>query len=107
MEDSAVTHRRPSRFTYRQKGVYIRQWRKSGLSKRAFCETGGINYYTFVGWTAPKKKKKAPPASASGFIPVTVKEISVSPFAEVVYANGSRIIFHEAVKAGYLRDMTK
>ena len=105
MEDSAVTHRRPGRYTSRQKSAYIRQWRKSGLSKKAFCETSSINYYTFVGWTAPKKKKKAPPASVSGFIPVSVKEISVSPFAEVHYANGSRIVLREAVGAKYLREM--
>ena len=107
MEDSAVTHRRPGRYTSRQKSAYIRQWRKSGLSKKAFCETGGINYYTFVGWTAPKKKRNAAPAPASGFIPVKVKEISASPFAEVYYANGSRILLCEAVGAKYLRAMIK
>ncbi len=107
MEAATVTRQAVRRYTSKQITEHIRQWRKSGLSKRAFCETGGINYYTFVGWTAPKRKKRVLPAPADSFIPVKVRGSDAFPFAEVVYANGSRIIFHEAVKAGYLRDMTK
>jgi hypothetical protein len=79
----------------------------SRQSKKAFCESSNINYYTFVGWTVPKKKKKTIPASAPGFIPVKVKEVTALPFAEVHYGNGSRIVLHEAVGAKYLREMIK
>jgi len=107
MEEPTVTRQRLSRYTSKQITGYIKHWRKSGLSKKAFCESNNINYYTFVGWTAPKKKKKALPASSVGFIPVKVRENAALPFAEVYYANGSRIILREAVEARYLRDMTK
>jgi len=107
MEEPTVTRQRLSRYTSKQITEYIKHWRKSGLSKKAFCESNNINYYTFVGWTAPKKKKKSTPATTDSFIPVKVRENALSPFAEVYCANGSRIVFHEAVGARYLRDMTK
>jgi hypothetical protein len=107
MEVATVTRQAVRRYTSKQITEHIRQWRRSGLSKKAFCETSSINYYTFVGWTAPKKKRNAAHAPASGFIPVKVKEISASPFAEVYYANGSRILLCEAVGAKYLRAMIK
>jgi hypothetical protein len=107
MEAPTVTKRLLRRYSSKQITEYIKQWKAGGLSKKAFCETSHINYYTFVGWTAPKKKKKAIPASSDSFIPVKVRGSIAMPFAEVLYANGSRIVFHEAVGARYLRDMTK
>ena len=107
MEEPTETRQRLSRYTSNQITEYIKHWRKSGQSKKAFCQTNNINYYTFVGWTVNMKKKKAAFASSVGFIPVKVRESALSPFAEVYYANGSRIILREAVGARYLRDMTK
>src|SRR5271163_1287743 len=107
MEEPTVTRQRLSRYTPNQIKEYIKHWRKSGLIKKAFCESSNINYYTFVGWTVPKKKKKAIPASSDSFIPIKVRGSIALPFAEVHYANGSRIVFHEAIGARYLRDMTK
>ena len=107
MEEPTVTRQRLSRYTSKQITEFIKQWKASKQSKKAFCESSNINYYTFVGWTVHKKKKKATPASINSFIPVKVRENAISPFAEVYCANGSRIIFHEAVGARYLRDMTK
>ncbi len=48
--------------------------------------------------TAPKKRKvlKAIPASSDSFIPIKVRGSIAVPFAEVHYANGSRIVFHES-----------
>jgi len=107
MEEPTVTRQRLSRYTSKQIKEYIKHWCKSGVSKKEFCQTNDINYYTFVGWTAPKKKKKSTSAPADSFIPVKVRENALSPFAEVYFANGSRIVFHEAVGARYLPDMTK
>lgn len=56
---------------------------------------------------SPKEKKKAIPASSDSFIPIKVRGSIAVPFAEVHYANGSRIVFHESVGARYLRDITK
>jgi hypothetical protein len=106
MEEPTLIRQRLSRYTSKQIAEYIKNWRKSGLSKKSFCHSSNINYYTFVGWTAPKKKKKALPASSSSFIPVKIRDSALA-FAEVYYANGSRIVFHEAVGARYLRDITK
>jgi hypothetical protein len=107
MEELTETKERMHRHTSKQIAEYIKQWRKSGLSKKAFCESNNINYYTFVGWTVSKKKKKAIPAPSNSFIPVKVRESVALPFAEVYYTNGSRIVFHEAVGARYLHDMTR
>jgi len=107
MEVPTVTKRLLRRYTSKQITEFIKQWKASKQSKKAFCESSNINYYTFVGWTAPKKKKKAIPASSDSFIPVKVRENALSSFAEVYCANGSRIVFHEAVGARYLRDITK
>jgi hypothetical protein len=107
MEVPTVTKRLLRRYTSKQITEFIKQWKASKQSKKAFCESSNINYYTFVGWTAPKKKKKAIPASSDSFIPIKVRGSIAVPFAEVHYANGSRIVFHESVGARYLRDITK
>jgi hypothetical protein len=107
MEATKFTKHRLCRYTQEQIAGYVKQWKESGLSKKAFCLSSNINYYTFGGWTVPKKKKKKIPTSGSGFIPVKVKEVTAFPFAEVHYANGSRIVLREAVGAKFLREMMK
>src|SRR5271166_6529095 len=106
MEELKVRKGRLRRYTSKQIAECIKQWLESGQSKKEFCQSNNLNYYTFVGWTYAKRKKEKKPAP-SGFIPVKVRESTVFPFAEVHYANGSRIVFHEAIEARYLRDMMK
>ena len=107
MEEQTVTKGRLRRYTPEQIAEYTKQWRESGLSKKAFSLANKINYYALVGWVNTKKKKKPIPLSSNSFIPIKVRGSIALPFAEVHYANGSRIVFHEAVGARYLRDMTK
>ena len=107
MEGLTVKNRRLRRYTPKQIAEYIKGWLESGQSKKVFCQSNNLNYYTFVGWTYKKEKKEKRPAISNGFIAVKVRESVAFPFAEVYYTNGSRIVFHEAVEARYLRDMTK
>jgi hypothetical protein len=117
MEEQTVEKGRFRRYTSRQIEEYIKDWLQSGQSKKVFCQTNNLNYYTFAGWTYAKIKKEKirQPADFSGFIPVKVfepsrnkvHESSSFPFAEVYYSNGSRIVIHEAVGAKYLRGLAR
>lgn len=63
----------------------VEQWRSSGMTKKAFCETNDLAYYTFLRWTrriAPSEETRKfveiPAASATTpatgiFSPATVE----------------------------------
>ncbi|MGP8217614.1 MAG: IS66 family insertion sequence element accessory protein TnpA [Bacteroidia bacterium] len=107
MEEQTVKNGRLRRYTPEQIADYTKQWRESGQSKKAFCLSNKINYYTLIGWVNALKRKKAASVLSNSFIPVKVRENNSASFAEVYYSNGSRIVLRETVGAKYLRDLIK
>jgi hypothetical protein len=87
----------------------ISQWQQSGQSKRVFCSEYQLNYYTFITWIHPKKKKKKKIRSSSGktsgFIPLQVQKDNRTVFAEAKLHNGNSVLVYEFVPAVYLRSL--
>lgn len=78
----------------------------SGKSKKQFAEENGINYMTLMSWFSKMGRKKTV-SKQPGFVPIQVTPLSTTPFAEIHFSNGKRIVFHQPVSADYLQSFLK
>ena len=65
----------------------VLEFRKSGLSRKVFCEQRGINLHTFVYWLGKLKQENAFP----GFITVQPGVEKTCPDIELEYPNGVKL----------------
>ena len=83
----------------------IRSWKQSGLSQKSYCEQNQIRYYVFHYWYKRYRDEQSN-SSEGAFIPVNVKtsfsDITCANI-EVVFADGKRILFHEAISSDFLK----
>lgn len=80
----------------------VDQWRCSGLPKKEFCIKHQIANATFHYWFKKYKNKDA--IVPSTFIPVRIKEQNPThAFAELVLADGKKIVFYNPVDACFLK----
>jgi hypothetical protein len=99
---------------FMQKGGQVREqmfamithWQSSGLSQKAYCEEHGIGYHVFHYWYKCFRDWQFP-AKEKGFIPLKIGPSnaanSTSAHAELLLADGRRLIFHQAVSSDYLK----
>lgn len=81
----------------------IESWRTSGENQQVFCKSRGIAYSAFHYWYK-KYRGVHDLAKPSGFIPVKIdKEGSGLPVAELIFPDGRRLNFYQAVEASFLR----
>jgi hypothetical protein len=80
-------------------------WMESGKSKKQFTDEQGINYMTFIGWFSTKKKKTV--AKQPGFVPLKVPHNVITPFAEISFSKGHRVVLHQPVSADFLQSLLK
>ena len=81
----------------------IEQWQKSGLSQKAWCEQEKIVYHIFHYWY--KKYRGANDAAApSPFVELKLQP-SAMACAELLLPDGRRLIFHQPVSSGFLKDI--
>lgn len=80
-------------------------WSESGKSKKQFTDEHGINYMTFIGWFSTKKKKTV--TQQPGFVPLAISHDVTSPFAEISFSKGHRVVFHQPVSADFLQLLLK
>lgn len=86
--------------------VQIKQlWSESGKSKKQFTEEQGINYMTFIGWFSTKKERTV--SKKLGFVPLKVPHNVITPFAEISFSKGQRVVFHQPVSAEFLQLLLK
>ena len=83
----------------------IECWQQSGQSQKAWCQQKEITYHIFHYWY--REYRKAAPQGETGndFITLSVEPKSSSIGCEVVYADGTRIVFHEPVLVSYLKNL--
>ncbi len=81
-------------------------WRQSGLSQIGFCTLHGITFQRFNYWVrkfhSGDSKGKAP---SGGFLSVAIKEPSSDCKVEIIRVDGTRIQFHGAVDAGFIKSL--
>ena len=83
----------------------INQWRRSGLSKKAWCDKHEIAYATFYYWYKIYRDQvgSAPEASADKFVRLMVNDsVPGNWWCELALANGKRIVFQQPVSAEFL-----
>lgn len=88
------------RYTQEQMEAAVKEWKQSGLNKKAFCRQHGITYPTFHYWY---KRISGP----SGFTEVKVAPSYPHPRGgyELVFPSGARMVFQEAPSVTWLREL--
>lgn len=88
------------RYTQEQMEATIKEWKQSGLNKKAFCRQHGITYPTFHYWY---KRISGP----SGFTEVKVASSPAGGGSayELVFPSGARMVFQEAPAVAWLREL--
>ena len=67
----------------------VGQWRKSGLTRKEFCEQHGITLSKFGYWIS--RWKEAESGGDNGFIPMDSPGTEGYPVLSVIYPNGVRL----------------
>lgn len=80
---------------------YIDQWQQSGLTQKAFCQKVNLSYHIFHYWYKRYRDNATEPGSA--FIKLDVCAPSALAKAELILADGKRLLFHQPVSADYLK----
>ena len=88
----------------------IKEQKKSGLSKKAFCDNQGIPVTTFYSWCGKRGRKRLEsPACGNPFVPVEViPQKSASPSQVVVRcAGGMALELSDGVSAVWVREVLR
>jgi hypothetical protein len=82
----------------------IASWLSSELSQKQWCQDQGITYHVFHYWY--RKYRDEHPASHdnNSFVRLTVKP-EPGASCEVIFTDGTKIIFREAVPAQFLKSL--
>ncbi len=86
----------------------IQRWQQSGLSQKAWCEQNDMAYHVFHYWYRRFRNQQAKPATESenSFIKLTVANpASTTPWCEIVYASGQKLVFHQPVAAAFIKSL--
>jgi hypothetical protein len=82
----------------------IASWLSSELSQKQWCHQHGITYHVFHYWYRKYRDEHPEPTSNNSFVQLTV-EPEVGAICEVIFTDGTKIIFREAVPAEYLKSL--
>ena len=83
----------------------IQSWQQSGQSQKAWCQHKEVAYHIFHYWYREYRKAATNVEGGNDFITLSVKPEARSNGCEVVYGDGTRIIFHEPVPVSYLKNL--
>jgi hypothetical protein len=93
--------------TTRQEEMFsqIEAWQTSGKTQVEFCRDRQISYHTFHYWLAKYSRRSAEPQSGL-FTRIHLSTQPAKPgFIELIFPDGRRLVFHQAVEAGFLRSL--
>jgi hypothetical protein len=79
-------------------------WKKSGISKKAYCDEHGLGYHTFLYWVA----KIIPAAESSGSFSQITLPTQAQPSAagiEIEYPSGTRIRLQGDFTAAFIKSL--
>jgi hypothetical protein len=85
----------------------IQKWELSGLSQKEFCERHDIKPHVFYYWLRHyRAESQVFSKETSGFVSVQMEESpGESVVVEVIYVNGTRVVFKEGVGLNFLRGL--
>jgi hypothetical protein len=82
----------------------IVSWQSSDLSQKEWCRQQGITYHIFHYWYRKYREQQPEPDHANAFVRLAVKPESDAS-CEVVFTDGTKILFREAVPVHYLKSL--
>jgi hypothetical protein len=82
----------------------IASWLSSELSQKQWCQDQGITYHVFHYWCRKYRDEHPESTDDNSFVRLTVKP-EAGTSCEVIFADGTKIIFWEAVPAQYLKSL--
>ena len=82
----------------------IREWQKSGLTQKAWCEKQQIKYHVFHYWYK-RYRNDASPATQNQFIALQIEPAVAAgaAYMELILVDGKRLLFHQPVSTDYLK----
>lgn len=89
---------------HRQRLMVIRRWEESGKPVHQFCKDEKINYNTFHYWR--KRIKKENPGRFIKLQPISTP-FPETKFCELFFTNGTRILFHQAPPADFVKKLLR
>jgi hypothetical protein len=94
---------------YREKMLSIvEDWKQSGQNQNSYCKAHSIPYHRFHYWY---KRYKIVHSTAndplSSFIEVQFPSQQSHSYAEVIYPDGKRILFHQGVEVNFLKALIR
>lgn len=91
--------------TKEEKEIIYEAWKKSGLTKKEYCNQNGLKYQTFIWWFASERRKKK--ALENKFLPVQVELSQSGIFAEVILSSYRKIILHQPISVEIFQAILK
>jgi hypothetical protein len=82
----------------------IASWQASDLTQKEWCRRQEITYHIFHYWYRRYREQHPEPSSENSFVRLTVQPESVAS-CEVVFADGTKIVFREPVPVHYLKKL--
>ncbi len=92
----------------RQMLSMIGDWKQSGQNQMAYCKTHSIPYHQFHYWykqykLVPRPANELQPSFIEVHLPVAVDKSCT----EVIFPDGKRILFHQAVEVNFLKTLIR
>lgn len=82
----------------------ISGWQRSDCTQREWCRQQGIPYHIFHYWYRKLKDRQVPAEGSGSFVQLAVTSTPATG-CEVVFTDGTRIVFHQPVTVQYLKSL--
>jgi hypothetical protein len=80
----------------------IGAWQQSDLSQKEWCRQHDVTYHVFHYWYKRFRDQQAEPFPSSSFVQLAVESASETG-CEIIFADGTKIVFPKPVTAQYLK----
>ena len=88
----------------RQMFDMIEQWKRSGLTKKAYCQQQSIKHHSFYYWYKCYRQQHLDMDNkSSSFVKLQIAKSANTPSVEIYFPGGIRLLFHDAVSSNYLK----
>ena len=82
----------------------ITSWQTSDLTQKEWCRQQGVAYHIFHYWYRKYRDEYPESDNANAFVRLAVKP-EANASCEVVFADGTKILFREPVPVHYLKSL--
>jgi hypothetical protein len=82
----------------------IASWQTSDLSQKEWCRQQEIPYHVFHYWYRVYREEHLQLDNDNSFVRLTMKADADAP-CEVVFTDGTKVVFREPISVQYLKDL--